>query len=49
MLDWMKEELKTIIIKTRKLMTINGSLQRMDVKICSWRKKVVKSEKSGYI
>ena len=48
-LDWMKEELKTIIIKTRKLMTINGGLQRMDVKICSWRKKVVKSGKSGYI
>ena len=26
MLDWMKEELKTINIKTRKSMTINGSL-----------------------
>ena len=25
-LDWMKEELKIIDIKTRKLMTINGSL-----------------------
>ena len=25
-LDWMKEELKTIDIETRKLMTINGSL-----------------------
>ena len=25
-LDWMKEELKTIDIKTRKSMTINGSL-----------------------
>ena len=25
-LDWMKEELKTIDVKTRKSMTINGSL-----------------------
>ena len=26
-LDWMKEELKTIDIKTRKSMTVNGNLQ----------------------
>ena len=26
-LDWTKEELKSIEIKTRKLMTMNGSLQ----------------------
>ena len=43
MLGWMKEELKSVDIKTRKLMTING---RIDVEVSCWRNRAVRSARS---